>query len=122
MQVIKSEKLSSPWEPRFIIVDDNGNVLDDAQGWGYTSAEKAHRAWGWKTNKKARKKDKSCAKWWKKHKEFSEKVSDLYLCNSKELCSGEFDEGDVFKVASEIAKGMGIEDFDRYKFRRFKID
>ena len=122
MQVIKSEKLSSSWDPRFIIVDDNGNVLDDAQGWGYTSAEKAHRAWGWKTNKKARKKDKSCSKWWKKHKEFAEKVKDLYLCNAKELCSGDFNEGDVFKAASEIAKDIGIEDFDREKFRRFKVD
>lgn len=116
-KVVKSEKLSNPFEPRYVVVDDEGNVLDDAQGFGYTSAEKAHRAWGWKTNKKQRSKDKGIAKWWRKHKEFAAEVGELYLLNAKELVREEVSESDIFKAAEEIAKEKGIEGFNKDVFK-----
>lgn len=122
MQVIKSDKLSSPWEARFIIVDESGNVLDDAQGYGYTSAEKAHRAWGWKTNKKARRKDKGIAKWWRRHKEFKDRVNDLFLINAKEICRGEVTDGDLYEAVKEIAEEMGIDGFGKEVFKRFEVE
>ena len=36
-------------ETRFVIMDlETGEILDDAQGYGYKTAVKAHRAYGWK--------------------------------------------------------------------------
>lgn len=63
MQVIKSEKLSKN-KPRYIIIDDNGNIIDDAQGHGFKTALRARnsntfRNWekGIKPKKKAQKKE-----------------------------------------------------------------
>ncbi len=39
MKVIPSDKVPG----RFVIVDDDGKIADDAQGYGYKSAEKAER-------------------------------------------------------------------------------
>ncbi len=42
-------------EPRYIVVDSKtGVVLDDAQGYGYTSQKKAYAAYGYKMNSGAR--------------------------------------------------------------------
>lgn len=36
---------------RFIIIDSyTGEILDDAQGYGYRTEEKAHKAFVWKSN------------------------------------------------------------------------
>ena len=116
MKVIRSEKLSTKWEPRFVIVDDNGNVLDDAQGYGYTSAQNAHRAWGWKHNKKARAKDRGIAKWWRKHKDFEERLTDLIEDNFKEIGTGFVTDKDIFAAAQTIASEMGVDHFTRECF------
>ena len=92
MKVIKSDKLSKH-DTRYIIVDDTGKVLDDAQGYGYKSAQKAHAAWAYKNRtpsqiKKAKDKKQKVQKWIKEHKEF---MSNLewefidYLKNGEEL-------------------------------------
>ena len=50
-KVIKSEKLSEPWQARYVVVDvETEKVLDDAQGYGYRSKQKAHAAWAYKNN------------------------------------------------------------------------
>ena len=37
-------------ELRYILIDpDTGEVVDDAQGYGYRTAVGAHRAYGWKS-------------------------------------------------------------------------
>ena len=44
-----------PYERRFQIVDaETGEVLDDAQGYGYKSPQKAHAAWGYKNRDKSK--------------------------------------------------------------------
>lgn len=45
--VIKSDKLSLPWEDRYVIVDiaDQTNVLDDCCGYGYPSRKQAVSIW-----------------------------------------------------------------------------
>lgn len=51
-KIIKSDKLSYPWEERFVIVDAHtGALLNDAQGYGYKSKDAA-------TASALRKKDK----------------------------------------------------------------
>jgi hypothetical protein len=46
--------LSEPWCERWGIVDgDTGELVDDAQGYGYTRAVKAYRGWYYKNKHKA---------------------------------------------------------------------
>lgn len=43
IKAVRSEQLSEPYDDRFVIVDlETGEILDDAQGYGYKSAQKAH--------------------------------------------------------------------------------
>lgn len=44
-----SESLSGKYDPRYVIVStETGKVLDDAQGYGYKSAQKAYAAFAYK--------------------------------------------------------------------------
>lgn len=53
IKVIKSEELSSAFDNRFIIININtGEILDDAQGYGYKTIEKAFAAFYYKKNNK----------------------------------------------------------------------
>lgn len=46
VKVVESKTLSGPYERRFVVVDEEkGNVLDDAQGYGCKSKQKAMAAW-----------------------------------------------------------------------------
>ena len=48
-KVVESKTLSGPYDRRFVVVaEETGNVLDDAQGYGYKSKQKAMAAWSYK--------------------------------------------------------------------------
>lgn len=112
MKVIKSEQLSQPYNSRFVIVDDIGNVLDDAQGYGYTSPQKAYAAWNYKNNKQARIKRKRKERWWKKHPEFAEDVEDILFQVLKDAqCGIKHAKKEVFEACAAIAKENRITDF-----------
>lgn len=81
-KAIQSNVLSSRWEPRFVIIStETGEILDDAQGHGYKTAQKAYAAYGYKNRdhkgdtQKARKK-RLVQKWAKEHKWFIERLED----------------------------------------------
>lgn len=63
-------------EQRYCIIStETGEVLDDAQGYGYRTAQKAYAAYGYKTRDKSKDKDKQLKReqiksWMKKHKSF----------------------------------------------------
>lgn len=72
--VVEDSTLSSPWDRRYIVISkETGEVLDDAQGYGYKSKPKAYAAWAWKnrtqeqveTNKQV---TKAIEKWTKANK------------------------------------------------------
>lgn len=72
--VVEDSTLSSPWDRRYIVINkETGEVLDDAQGYGYKSKPKAYAAWAWKnrtqeqveTNKQV---TKAIEKWIKANK------------------------------------------------------
>lgn len=112
MLVVKSESLSKEYEPRFVIVDDAGVILDDAQGYGYTSMEKAHRAWAYKTNKKSRKRSKWRKRWWARHEEFSCEIADLEFRIAKyEMQGTHYTQEERYQAYVAIAKELGIDDF-----------
>lgn len=77
---VKSESHSKSYDPRYIIVDDEtGEVLDDAQGYGYRTPQGAHASWSYKHRDKAKDKVKEerCAhirQWLKKHRQFSKEL------------------------------------------------
>lgn len=70
---------------RWIIVDDCGKVLDDAQGYGYTSPQKAHAAWGYKHRSSEKvKKDRLAKAWFRKHDKFIDRVAEYVFIDLKE--------------------------------------
>ena len=82
ISVIESEKLSGKYDKRYVVVDkDTGEVLDDAQGYGYKSAQKAHAAYAYKTRDRSkdaekRSKKKHIQKWLKEHEDFGQLMED----------------------------------------------
>lgn len=90
IKAIKSDSLSSSYDTRFVIVNtETGEILDDAQGYGYRSAQKAYAAYTYKHRDKSKDKqrkqeEKAIKKWWQDHKELSK---------------------DLEQIAFEIAKG-----------------
>ena len=80
--VIESEKLSGKYDKRYVVVDkDTGEVLDDAQGYGYKSAQKAHAAYAYKTRDRSKDAEKRATKkhiqkWLKEHEDFRRLMED----------------------------------------------
>lgn len=70
-------------QTRFGICDADGKVVDDAQGYGYKSAQSAHKAATYKS-KGGRQKAEAAKAFWRKHKDFAKKLSDMLLNNIKD--------------------------------------
>ena len=103
--VIESEKLSGEYYKRYVVVDkDTGEVLDDAQGYGYKSAQKAHAAYAYKTRDRSkdaekRVKKRHILKWLKEHKDFGQLMEDTAFDCVK--CGEQFNAALVRKMLKE---------------------
>jgi hypothetical protein len=70
-------------ETRFCVVSvETGEVLDDAQGYGYKTAQKAHAAYGYKTRdrhkgKAKQQKTRHIQQWMKTHKDFVDAMDEV---------------------------------------------
>ena len=79
-KVIKSEVHSKYRDDRYICIDpETGEVLDDAQGYGYKTPQKAHAAFTWKNRTAKQKKldsdkQKAISSWRKSHRQFETAV------------------------------------------------
>lgn len=92
-------------ETRYVIVDGNGKIVDDAQGYGYKTRQKAAKAM-----------------WWKKHRDLYDAVQDFLLVNFKEIARGELTDDDVDGYIKKIAKdefGIDLPE-DMLKFLNMK--
>ena len=69
-------------QTRFDICDADRKVIDDAQGYGYKSAQSAHKAAAYKFKGGKHKADAATA-FWRQNKEFARKLSDVLLVNFK---------------------------------------
>lgn len=91
---INNEK--EPWEnhPAYttseiryrIISTETGEILDDAQGYGYKTAQKAYAAYGYKNkskNKEHIQKIRHIEKWLKENKSFSNLMEDIAFTIAK---------------------------------------
>lgn len=74
---------------RYAIADDTGKIVDDAQGYGYSTKQKANKALWWKFNNGQRICDNN-VNWWKKHKQLWLDINDFLMTWYKEICLGEF--------------------------------
>ena len=76
LKAVENPKLSRKGEPRYVLIDlETGEIVDDAQGYGYKTAQGAHLSWAYQhrdKSKDAEKKAKSkkIRKWMKEHKGF----------------------------------------------------
>ena len=76
IKVIQSKVLSKRDDQRFIIIDiETGQILDDAQGYGYKSKKKAYAAYYYKNRDKSKdiekqKKTEIIKQWCKENKKF----------------------------------------------------
>lgn len=63
---------------RYVVVStETGEILDDAQGWGYRSPQKAYAAWGWKNRSdEAKAKQRRIKEWMRKNKAFVRYMDD----------------------------------------------
>lgn len=107
-------KGAEPWddepaydETRFRIVSaETGEILDDAQGYGYKTAQKAYAAWGYKTRDKSkdaakRKKDQLIRTWMKEHRSEARALDGIAF----EIAKGSWGPDDKFN-ASFIEKQL----------------
>ena len=96
---------------KFVIVDKNDKVVDDAQGYGYTTKRKAEKASWYKFKGGKQKIDnekKEGIEFWKNNEEFAKDVKNYYEWNFKEICAGlDDDKEDI----TEMAKKMKIDSF-----------
>lgn len=101
------EDKNEPWnnEPAYdtseirycIVSNETGEVLDDAQGYGYRTAQKAYAAYAYKTRDKSKDKEKADKKkhiqqWMKKHKGFVKAMNDTAF----EIAKGSWGPDDEF--------------------------
>lgn len=79
--IVRCEKLSRPGNPRWIVVaHDTGEVLDDAQGYGFRSPQKVAACWSWKNvSPQKRQRNAECLSWLKKHKDLISELDWLSL-------------------------------------------
>ena len=80
VRVVASAALSSSFDKRYVVVDGaTGEIVDDAQGYGYKSAQNAHRAHAYTSMPPRKKRQRDAAKrqvqrWCAKYPEFMQHV------------------------------------------------
>ncbi len=73
-------------QTRFDICDATGKVLDNAQGYGYKTAQSAHKAAAYKFKGGRQKADEAKA-FWRQHKKFAAQLSEMLELNFKDPLS-----------------------------------
>lgn len=91
-------------EDRYVVVDkDTGEILDDAQGYGFKTAEKAYKCFHYKhRSQEQRDKEKVILEWIKDHKEFVDGLVDIEFYLLKE--GGTLNS----KIVTELFKESGL--------------
>jgi hypothetical protein len=97
--------LSSSFDKRYVVIDEaTGAIMDDAQGYGYKSAQNAHRAHTYKSMSPKKKRQRDAAKrrvqrWCAEHAEFMQHVKQSMFYAMKD---GEnLTETDVLAILAE---------------------
>ena len=100
IKVIEDNTLTKGYDKRYVVIDtDTGKLLDNAQGYGYKSIQKAYAAYSYKTRDKSKDKEreektKIIKKWMKEHKDFVELMNNISL----EIAKGSWGPDDKFNT------------------------
>ncbi len=108
VRAVPDRSLSDRYSTRYVIVDmETGEILDDAQGYGYRTAQKAYACWGYKTRDKSRDAEKAEKRahiraWMKENRKFMGALEEI----SFEIWKGSWGPEDRFnaKLVSELLK------------------
>jgi len=106
MKIISYNKTAKIYgtETRFAIADDNGKIIDDAQGYGYKTEQKAHKAMWYKFEggkQKINKKEKDRNNFFKQHIGLEQFLNDIMENNFKEIARGEVTDQDILDWIKE---------------------
>jgi hypothetical protein len=96
-------------EARFAIADDDGKVIDDAGGYGYKTAQKAHKAMWYKFEGGKQKKEAEAnerKRFFKEHKGLDKYIDEILEYNIKEIARGELTDQDIL---DDIKKEFGVD-------------
>jgi hypothetical protein len=112
-KVIESKELSTAGKKRYIVFDiKTGEVLDDAQGYGYKSIKNAYSAFAYKTRDKSKDKEKKQKElkikfWMSKNKDFVKLMDQIAF----EIQKGSWGSNEKFDTAflKELLKENDIE-------------
>lgn len=106
---VRADNLSSLGDNRYVIVDKTtGEILDDAQGYGYKSPQKAYACFGYKhRSPKQIKKEKHIKAWLKENKSFVRLMEEVAF----EIAKGSWGPNDKFdtKLVEEMLKENNLE-------------
>ena len=119
MKVV-SASLSGNCGRRYVVVDEaSGEVLDDAQGYGYRSAQNAHRAYAYKAMppKKKRQRDavkRRVARWCAEHEDVMQHVEQAMFYGMKD--GANITEADVRTILAEhgVELPFGVNDLMKH--------
>lgn len=110
---IFSRELSSGRDKRYVVIDKNTQeILDDAQGYGYRSPQKAYAAYAYKHRDKSKDKEKAAktkkiCSWMKEHKDFVKLMDQIAF----EIAKGSWGPDDKFdaKLVKQLLKENDLE-------------
>jgi hypothetical protein len=92
------------YDPRYVIVDDDGKIVDDAQGWGYKSKQKAYKAMWYKFDGGKQKVSEKISKkneFFQKHDGLAKFLHKIQENNFKEIARGEVTDEDILAEVKE---------------------
>lgn len=100
------------YETRFRIVSvETGQILDDAQGYGYKTAQKAHAAYSYKARGRSKDrgkqaKDRKIRRWMQEHQSFVELMEDVavHIAKGSYGPDAKFDQ----KIVSQMLDEHGL--------------
>lgn len=121
VKAVFCEGLSTPGNPRYILIDaDTGEVLDDAQGYGYKTQRKAHAAYSYKTLSAEQRRQKAVVRrkvrdWLERRPQIQDQLLSLAL--RAELDHRTLENADVQNLLAQFGYrqlDFGIEDLLEY--------
>lgn len=119
-KVVPGETFGAQWNSRYVVIDAETNaILDDAQGYGYKTVQKAHAAYAYKKRDKSKDAEKQAKKekikeWMRSHKRF---VRSMDQC-AFEIAKGSWGPDDRFdtKLVKELLEQYDLHpDFSAYE-------
>lgn len=122
IKVIQDKKLSKEYDKRYVVVDINtGDVLDNAQGYGYKTIQGAYAAYGYKHRDKSKDKEKAKERrkiraWMKSHEDFMDLMQEIAFDIEK---GGDPNEKIDTNLVKEVLKAQNLHpDFSAYALLR----